>query len=187
MKRQSVIAILVSATLLQAAEEASQKPVFRDAATHDDLVLKLRVNSQDDPMKVLGKSEGKDPYKENQPQNLLESSDLISFQGLTTLVPKRAIIKLPEEFKNRINNPPSGNRVVGWLDFYALNRGWITVVEITRKQAGGREDFAEGVSDQLDKSKNMIVAVFDSGPISYLPYKAEEEKKAKDQKKGELK
>lgn len=182
MRKKIVTTVWLSATLLSVADEGAKKPVFRDVATHEDLVLRLREAEQQDPMKNLAKSEGKDPSVENQPQNLLESSDLISFQGLTTLVPKRAIIKLPDAFKGRVNNPQPGNRVVGWLEFYSMNRGWITTVEITRAQAGGREDFAEGVSGQLDKSKNMVVAVLESGPISYLPYKGEAE-----EKKGELK
>lgn len=182
MRRQFATAVLLSASLLSFAGADGEKPVFRDAATHEDLVQKLRSAEQNDPMKNLAKSEGKDPSAENRPQNLLESSDLISFQGLTTLVPKRAIIKLPEAFKERINNPPAGNRVVGWLEFYSANRGWITTVEITRAQAGGREDFAEGVAGQFEESKNMIVAVLESGPISYMPYRGEET-----DKKGELK
>lgn len=176
MKRPPTIALLLIPLLPLKAEEAS-KPVFRDAATHDALVHKLRAVEAADPMKAMEKAEGEDPSVQNQPQNLLESSDLISFQGLTTLVPKRAIMKLPEQFKDRVNNHQPGNRVVGWLDFYALNQGWITTVEITREQAGGNKDLDPALTEQLGKSKNMIVTVMASGPISYMPYRGDEETK----------
>ncbi|QTN32958.1 hypothetical protein HZ994_11700 [Akkermansiaceae bacterium] len=182
MRKRYALAIILAAAAPCEAGDGAKKPAFRDAATHEELSLQLRKADQEDPMKALLPSEGADPSVSNQPQNLLESSDLISFQGLTTLVPKRAIIKLPEAFKDRVNNPPPGNRVVGWLDFYALNRGWITVVEITRSQAGGNEALAEGLSDQLDKSKNMIVTVLDSGPISYMPYRGDAETKKEELK-----
>jgi hypothetical protein len=177
MKRPKTILALMLITLLPLKAEESAKHVFRDAATHDTLAHKLRAVEATDPMNAMEKAEGKDPSIENQPQNLIESSDLISFQGLTTLVPKRAIMKLPEQFKDRINNHQPGNRVVGWLDFYALNKGWITTVEISRKQAGGREDFDPALAEQLGKSKNMIVTVMASGPISYMPYRGDGETK----------
>lgn len=178
MKRPPVIILAALAVFpLLPAQQEEGKRVFRDAATHESLVPILREATASDPMKDLEKSEGEDPSKENRPQNLIESSDLISFQGVTTLVPKRAIMMVPENFKDRINNHTPGNRVVGWLDFYAMNLGWITTVEISRGQAGGNEPLSEGLSEQLAKSKNMVVTVMESGPISSMPYRGDEDKK----------
>lgn len=173
-----ILCIAAMITTFVHAEEA-KKPVFRDVATHESLTAKLREMNANDPMEALVKSEGADPSKQNQPLNLIDSSDLISFNGLTTLVPKRAIMQIPAIYKDRINNHVPGNRVVGWLDFYTANRGWITLVEITRSQAGGNEDLDEALAKQLSKSKNMIVCVLDSGPISYMPYRGEDEEKEK--------
>lgn len=178
MKKSPVILVMVIAfiSLLHGEESEASKPVFRVAATHESLSQKLREQNADDPMKALEKSHGEDPSKANRPGNLIESSDLISYQGYTTLVPKRAIMQLPSKFQDRINNHKAGNRVVGWLDFYTLNRGWITTVEVSRAQAGGSEQLSESLSEQLSKSKNMIVTVMNSGPISYLPYRGDDKK-----------
>lgn len=173
-----IFSILVLSAHMHAAEEAPE-PVFRDVATHESLSQKLREMDAKDPMKELEKSEGADSSKENQPLNLIESSDLISYQGVTTLVPKRAIMQIPDKYKDRVNNHVPGNRVVGWLDFYSLNRGWITTVEISRSQAGGNEGFSEALAERLSKNKNMVVTVLDSGPISYLPYRGEENEEGK--------
>lgn len=155
------------------AQEEIPKPVFRDVATHDALVSTFKEVSSTDPMKQMEKAQGTDPSKENQPQNLIESSDLISFRGVTTLVPKRAILQIPKKFEKRINNHVPGDRIVGWLDFYRMNRAWITTVEISRGQAGGNEALGEELSEQLAKSKNLVVTVLDSGPISSMPFRGE--------------
>ena len=168
------MALLALASVFPASAEP-KKPVYRDAETHDLIVKKLRVNQNIDPMKSLIPSEGEDPSKKNQPKDLISSSDVISFNGVTTLVPKRAIIQMPEVYKDRLNNHSPGNKVIGWWDFYRLNRGWITTVEVTRVQAEGKEPLAEKISEGFSKNRNMIIATYSAGPISLLPLKEKEE------------
>lgn len=176
MKHPVIVTLTLAAlaSLLMAAPE-SKKPVYRDVETHDLIVRKLKVNQKIDPMKNLVPSEGEDPSKKNKPQNLVSSSDIISFNGVTTLVPKRAIMQVPEKYENRINNHTPGNRVVGWLEFYTLNMGWITTVEVSRVQAEGNEPIAEELSENLSKSRNLVIATYSTGPISMLPLKEKDE------------
>ncbi len=172
-----ILCLAASAVLtvsLNAEDGGKEKLVFRVAATHDSLSQKLRMQNAVDPMKALEKSEGVDPSTVNQPVSLLDSSDLISYGGITTIVPKRAIMQIPEKYKDRINSHVDGNTIVGWLDFYAKNRGWITTVEISRAQAAGREGFSEEFSEQLSKNTNLVITVLAAGPISFRPYVAEE-------------
>jgi hypothetical protein len=177
MNAQHISALtFLAAAILPCAPARAAEAVYRDAATHESLVPAYRAVAAQDPMKNLEASEGGDPSAQNPPQNLIESSDLISFQGLTTLVPKRAILQLPEAYRDRVNRHQPGNRVVGWLEFYAANRGWITTIEVTRGQAGGNEPFAEGLRKQLAVNRNLIVTVMDSGPISYQPYRGDAER-----------
>lgn len=158
-----------------ASGEEGKKPVYRDAETHDLIVSKLKFTQARDPIKSMIPSEGEDPSVKNKPQDLISSSDAISFNGLTTLVPKRAIIQLPETYADRINNHTPGNKVVGWVEFLTVNRGWVTTVEVSRAQAEGRERLAEELSENLAKSRNLIVATYSSGPISMLPPKEKQE------------
>jgi hypothetical protein len=165
----------------QDADAPPAKPVYRDAETHDQIAKKLIETQKKSPLAKLEESKGEDPSVKNQPQNLIASSDIISYNGLTTLVPKRAIVQLPEKYKNRINNASSGGKLVGWLEFYSSNRGWITTLEVTRLQAEGREPLAEETSENLKKNTNLIIATYSAGPISLLPLKEpkkEEEAKA---------
>ncbi len=142
-------------------------PAMRDAATHQQLALTLRKSQQEDPMKNMAPTQGEDPSK-NLPKDLISQSDIICFQGMATLVPKRAILQIPESCTERLTITP-GAKIVGWADFFAANRGWITTVEISREQAEGKEPITEDTRKQLTQCRNLVVATYQGGPISMLP------------------
>ena len=168
------LGILTSAGLCEMA--AAPKMVMRDAATHEQLSRRLGKVELEDPMKNLPVSTLEDPVK-NMPKDLLSQSDIISFGGAATLVPKRAIIQIPKNYADRIKYV-NGSQIMGWADFYAVNRGWITTVEISRVQAEGNQPLQEDTSKLLSKSGNLVVAVYKGGPISLLPLKVPVEKSA---------
>lgn len=147
---------------------AGNPPPMRDAVTHDQLVLKLREVSQQDPMAKFESAVGEDPSKVNRPESLLANSDIVCFGGKAVLVPKRAILQTPPKLANRIGLQP-GAGFASWSDFYAANRGWITTVEVSRAQAEGKEPVEEMSMDHIKKSANLIVAVYLGGLISVLP------------------
>jgi hypothetical protein len=89
---------------------------------------------------------------------------------MATLVPKHAILQIPESYTARLKIEP-GVKIVGWADFFAANRGWITTVEISRGQAEGKELIAEDTQTMLTKCRNLVVATYQGGPISLLPPK----------------
>ena len=108
--------------------------------------------------------------KPNRPQDLLSQSDILCFDGLATLVPKHAIMQIPETCAERLKIQP-GAKIVGWADFFAANRGWITTIEISRVQAEGNEPVAEDTRKMMTQCRNLIVATYLGGPISLLPPK----------------
>ncbi|GAA5483155.1 hypothetical protein [Haloferula sargassicola] len=167
---KSKFILFMAVTGLGAASD--QKPVWRDAATHEQLDAQLTEFRQHDPMSRLEAVTGQDPTKINQPVDLLEQSDIISFGGFTTLVPKQAILTVPDDYKAMLEMKP-GNQIVGWAEFYARNRGWITTVEVTRVQAEGNEALAKEKREAIEKSSNLVVAVYKGGPISVLPLKVD--------------
>jgi hypothetical protein len=144
--------------------------VMRDAATHDQLSLALRKADQLDPMKNLAPATGEDPSMKNRPKDILTESDIISYRGLATLVPKRAILQIPKKYEGQIKME-AGSKIVGWADFYTANRSWITTIEVSRVQAEGNEPVAEETQKVMAKSTNLIVATYKGGPISVLPLK----------------
>lgn len=169
-----IIAGILTGILAGALHGQQQaKVAFRDAATNEQLTEKYRKVSLVNPMKHLPAAEGADPSVENRIGNLLENSDILSFNGLTTLVPKNALVLVPAKFKGTVNNHQAGSKIVSWLDFYSQNRGWISTVEVTFAQARGQEPVDPEILANLGKSGNLVVAVLKSGPISVMPPKPE--------------
>ena len=160
------VAVLASMTAVAHAEA----PVMRDAATEEQLILAWRKAAQTDPMKNMTIVKGEDPSVMNRPQDLLSQSDILCFDGLATLVPKHAIMQIPETCAERLKIQP-GAKIVGWADFFAANRGWITTIEISRVQAEGNEPVAEDTRKMMTQCRNLIVATYLGGPISLLPPK----------------
>lgn len=158
--------------LLAAASSAQSgnKPVMRDVATHEQLVTLLRKAEQNDPMKKLPLTQGEDPSVVNRSKDLLADSDIISFRGVATLVPKRAVLQIPNSCTERMKLEP-GARIVSWADFHAANRGWITTVEVSRAQAEGNLPIGEDSKKMMSTCRNLVVATYQGGPISVLPPK----------------
>ncbi|MEI8038553.1 MAG: hypothetical protein WCJ14_09195 [Verrucomicrobiota bacterium] len=152
------------------ATGAAEPPAMRDAATHQQLVEGMRQAKQNDPMKNLPLSKVADPLVANPRRSLLAESDVISFGGLATLIPKRAILQIPKNFSQRLKLE-DGVRLVNWLEFYATNRGWITTVEISREQAEGTVALPVETRKMMSKCRNLVVATYLAGPISLLPAK----------------
>ena len=144
-------------------------PEYRDAATHEDLEKTLRHAEATNPLANFKVDDGPDPSMENRPIDIIEDSDIISFNGLTTLVPKRAILAIPASVQNRVGRHVPGHRVVAWKEFLFANRGWVSTVEVSRSQAEGRQDLAEAVIERISRSTNLMVATYQGGPISVLP------------------
>lgn len=155
------------------AETPESKFRIRDAVTHDELARTLRKVEREDPMKKIKPAEGPDPTKVNQPGDLMSRSEVICFNGMAALVPKRAVLFVPAKLKERMQIQ-EGARLHGWAEFYARNRGWITTIEVTRVQAEGNEPLSEETLERMAKSANLVVATYKGGPISVLPLKQPE-------------
>lgn len=158
------------ALLVLSGPVSAEPGVMRDAATHDQIVATMRKAQQNDPMKSLAESKLEDPAK-NMPKDLISQSDFISYGGFATLVPKRAILQIPKEFAERIKYV-QGSQIVGWSDFLAANKGWITTLEISRAQAEGNAALPEETNKQLSTCTSLVVCTYKGGPISMLPLKA---------------
>lgn len=164
-------ALVVIAGLAPLAwSQASRMGEMRDASTHAQLAMTHRKASQEDPMRNMQPAKGVDPSTANQAKDILSESDVICFNGTATLVPKRAILNLPASMQGRLKFLP-GSKLMTWMDFYTLNRGWISTVEVSRSQAEGNEAMKEEISTRIGKSSNLVVATYKGGPISVLPLK----------------
>lgn len=170
MKRLQTSSLICLLFPILATAQTPAPPAMRDVIGEDQLraVCKKAISPMARTLPMANLKE--DPSKVNQPEDLISKSDIISYNGMTTLVPKRAIIQLPESLAQRVGHP-DGSRIVSWAEFHAANRGWITTLEVTRAQAAGREPFSKETSATLSKATTMVVATFNGGTISVLPPK----------------
>ncbi len=145
---------------------------MRDAASHDELSSQLRMARQSDPIKNSGPAIGeveKDPASAQHKRSLLDSSSILCFRGQLTLVPKRAVLHVPEHLESRFG--VNGKvEVKSWQDFYTANRGWIRPLEVTREEAFGFKPLSEAKLESIKESTTIVVATFKGGPIAVRPY-----------------
>ena len=175
MKSLTLISLLGSLVISARHAEANPESPMRDSVTQEQLLVMYRQASQSDPMRKQVPTKGQDPSVINQPKSLISQSDTLCYNGAVTLVPKRAVLQTPKNLGDRLKYVP-GAKLMTWSEFYALNRGWITTVEVTRLQAEGNHPLTAETKKQLVKSGNLIVATFQGGPISVLPLKVPVEK-----------
>jgi hypothetical protein len=168
--------LTLCAIVLAANNHLCAKPEMRDAATHKQLQKISQDAVMRDPMKKLPAANESDPAKDI-PKDLISQSDILCFDGTFTLVPKRAILAIPNNLANRMRLA-GATKLVGWADFYANNRGWITTLEVTREQAEGNSPIDEDIVASFKDSTKIVVATYHGGPISILPLKTPDETKA---------
>jgi hypothetical protein len=163
---------------LQGAERAPEAKVMRDVATHDSIVETGRIAREEAAKQEL-KQQQEHALKPVPPElrpkppekrSLLAVSDVICFNGLATMVPKRSVLHVPKNLTDRIGMQ-DGARFVDFQEFISKNRAWLTSSAVTRAQAEGNEPMSEGVVKSFAKETRIVVATYYEGPISVLPLK----------------
>ncbi|MAS95806.1 MAG: hypothetical protein CMO55_21595 [Verrucomicrobiales bacterium] len=169
-----------------AAPGKKSKTVMRDAATHNELSNKLRMAQQKDPIRDLGPAIGKteeDPAAKFAGRDLVKDSAIICYRGYLTLVPKKSVLHTPDHLKDRFGEKPN-IKIVRWPDFFQANRGWIRTMEVTKDQVMGNAPLPESTLEAIQKSSSLIIATFNGGPVSVLPYEPPSEDEATNTTEG---
>jgi len=164
----AVAGMLIPLASAQTAPTPARQPMT-DVVTHDDIVEAARVAKEKTPPPVFKPLEGEDPSVVNRPKDLLSRSDIFSYLGQATLVPKRAVLHFPKELESR-GGFQENAKFVPWIDFYAANRAWIRTVNVSRAQAMGQEPMDEATVNSFAKEKRLVVATYQEGPISVNRY-----------------
>lgn len=121
---------------------------------------------QDNPMRLL-QSPPKEGAKIHRPedQSIIKQSVILQDGTHWTLVPKGAVIYLPEALKSRVNAKPDGT-LLAWPDFLARNQAWITTHDISFDQATGNKPLQTESVAFWPKQNKVVIAVHQKGPIS---------------------
>lgn len=99
--------------------------------------------------------------------DLQETSTFLESSGLFTIVPKGAVIHVPEKLRAMVVETPTiGSKFQAWQEFQVANRGRISTFEITFDQAAGKARIDKDKLEVARKSDSLIVAVCRGGAIS---------------------
>ena len=98
-------------------------------------------------------------------QSIIKQSVILHDGSNWTLVPKGAVIFLPEAMKGRVNAKPVGT-LVSWIDFLTQNRAWIITNDVTFDQAAGSKPLPAERLNFWAKQDKVVIAVHQNGPIS---------------------
>jgi hypothetical protein len=156
-----------------AQESADKKPgatVMSEPVSAEELSNRLRHARQNDPIRKLVPpgNPGSDPSRGTHGRDLIAESTVLNHGGLMTLVPKRAVLHLPEALKSRVGTR-DGAELQPWAKFFEVNRSWLHAEPVTRERALGKTPFSAEETKALRSSGKIIIATYEGGPISVLP------------------
>ncbi len=97
-------------------------------------------------------------------------SDILASSGFHTVVPRGAVLVVPERHAKRKISKPTGVFTI-WPKFLRKNYGWIYKYEVTLDQASGKTPISAEKMESLKGMGKIVVAVYKNNPISVLPAK----------------
>jgi len=99
--------------------------------------------------------------------DLQDTSTFLESNGLFTIIPKGAVIYVPEKLAAMVVETPSvESKFQAWQEFLVANRGRISTFEITFDQASGKTPVDADKLELARKADTLIVAVCRGGAIS---------------------
>lgn len=97
--------------------------------------------------------------------DLASYSTFIQIGDRYTLVPKGAVLNLPEKLASLVVKEPTG-LFVHWQEFQAANRATLTNLEISLEQASGQTPIEPAKIDAARRAGVLLVAVIRGGAVS---------------------
>lgn len=121
---------------------------------------------QQSPMETLESTrESSAKVARPEDQSIIKQSVILHDGRNWTLVPKGAVLFLPEALKSRVDVKPVGT-LLPWTAFLAKNISWITTNETTFDQAAGNEALPAERAAFWARQDKIVIAVHQNGPIS---------------------
>src|SRR6478672_233293 len=96
-------------------------------------------------------------------QSLLKQSMILHDGKNWTLIPKGAVIFLPEAMKSRVEAKPVG-KLLNFIDFITANRNWITTCDVSFDEAAGNVPLPAERAAFWARQEKIVIAVHQSGP-----------------------
>lgn len=101
----------------------------------------------------------------NKRAGLLERSTLLASGRHWAMIPKTALIYLPERYKSKVVSKPQG-KLLKWSEFVKKNSGWIHTHEVKLSQARGLEIVDPKVVKAYKTMGKIVIATYQKNPIT---------------------
>jgi len=137
--------------------------------------LEARRAASDSPVARLGHdaTASAEPSRPTE-QSLLAGSTILHDGTHWTLVPRGAVLHLPDQHQDKVEERPLG-KLLPWREFLTRNRAWVRAEELSLRQAEGIEPLDPRRVAYWTKQDKVIVAVHLGGPISARDAAADEQ------------
>ena len=154
---------IVFSLLLTAVSSAAP---MKDRVTGEELAARRMASAS--PVSTLAQP-GKEANRVVRPsqESIINQSVILTDGTNWTLVPRGAVLHIPEAHKGKVGGRPVGN-LLSWKRFVGLNRSWVSAEEVTLRQAEGVHNVDERRTAFWPKQDKIIVAVHLGGPISVV-------------------
>lgn len=158
MKTLRVLSLLSLFPIASAVANPSQGQPGKLATTRAELAERLKTQGANASAVAAP--------EEQQPRwDLSQHAEFITFNGDSTLVPKKAILHLPEKYAGNVVQAAKG-KVISWLDFASKYPALVTPIEVTLENASAQTPVDPALIEAVSKSGRIGVAVLSRSPIS---------------------
>jgi hypothetical protein len=104
-----------------------------------------------------------------------DTSDFVSFNGLSTFVPKGAVLHVPDRMRPNMVTGLAG-QVVFWTDFLKRFPAIVEPLEVTIQEAAGVKKIEPSRLAAAMRSERIIVTVIRGNPTSVCKFEEETSK-----------
>ncbi len=130
-----------------------------------EALVELQKNN---PMtRLQSPPKGKSVARRPEDQSIIRQSVILNDGKNWTLVPKGAVIFLPDSMKHRVVAKPVGT-LLPWSEFLSNNIAWIATHDVSFDQATGAKPLPAERAAFWAKHDKLVIAVHQNGPISVL-------------------
>ncbi|MFD2256946.1 hypothetical protein ACFSSA_09680 [Luteolibacter algae] len=150
--------LLIALSLSAAADPGILEPI-----TAQELAAKQRSSTSLSTLTPVSQDDA--PVPRANSQSIIAQSEILSDGQYWTLVPKGAVLFIPEKQTQNVGARPVGT-LLQWRDFLARNPAWVSTHETSFDQASGESPIPEEKIEYWKKQDRVIVAVHQGGPIS---------------------
>lgn len=151
--------------LLALATQLHSEPAAKTPTIAREIVLRQQV----DPLVVHAltnpTAHKSTPVHTAASQSIISQSEILHDGVNWTIVPKGAVLFVPEKIMDRVGARPVGT-LLTWLQFLAKNPSWVSTHETSFEQAAGKSPLPDAKVDFWKKQDRVIIAVHQGGPIS---------------------